>query len=145
VDYNNLQDDVLELSNWSRYWLMNFNASKCKVMNISRKVNKVERSHELESVVLDCVNQIPDLGLTLTNTLSWNKHIEDIALKTNRKLGLIRRLTKENRDVGVRKLLYRSIVRPSLEYSSQVWSPYITQSKIKCCWRIFNDGRLSIS
>ena len=63
VDHNNLQDDLLELSHWSSDWMMNFNASKCKVLNISRKVNKVERSYELESVVLHCVDHISDLGL----------------------------------------------------------------------------------
>ena len=94
VDHNNLQDDLLELSHWSSDWMMNFNASKCKVLNISRKVNKVELSYELESVVLHCVDHISDLGLRVTNTLSWNKHIEEISLKANRKLGLIRRVFK---------------------------------------------------
>jgi hypothetical protein len=56
VDHNNLQDDLLVLSHWSSDWMMNFNASKCKVLNISRKVNKIERSYELESVVLHFVD-----------------------------------------------------------------------------------------
>ena len=109
MDHNNLQDDLLELSHWSSGWMMHFNASKCKVLNISRKVNKVERSYELESVVLHCVDHISDLGLRVTNT-SWNKHIEEILLKANRKLGLICCVFKEHRDIEVRKLLYCSIV-----------------------------------
>ena len=37
-------------------------------MNISRKIEKVVRSYELESVVLDCVEEISNLRLTVTNT-----------------------------------------------------------------------------
>lgn len=110
--------------------MMNFNASKCKVLNISKKVNKVERQYELNSATLSPVDQISDLGLKVTNTLTWNRHIEEISLKANRKLGLIRRLCKENKDVEIRKLLYCCMVRSSLEYASEVWSPYTIKNKV---------------
>ena len=45
--------------------------------------------------------------------------------KANKTLGLIKRICGRNlTDVGIRKLLYLSIVRPRLEYASNVWSPY---------------------
>lgn len=83
-----------------------------------------------ESSTLETVAQTTGLGLTVTNTLTWNKHIEEISLKANRKLGLIRRLCKDNSDVETRKLLYSSIVRPQLVYASEVWSPYTIKHKL---------------
>ena len=44
---------------------------------------------------------------------------------TIRVLGLVKRLCgRDLRDVQTRKLLYTALVRPLLEYSSSVWSPY---------------------
>ena len=76
------------------------------------------------------VEEISDLGLIVTNTLSWNKHIEELSLKANRKLGLIRRLSKDYRDAGIRKILCFSIVRPSLEYKSSLVSAYNQEQNV---------------
>ena len=67
----------------------------------------------------------------MTNNLTWNKHIVEVTLKGNKKLGLIRRLCKDIVDTHTRKLLYCSIVRPKLEYGSKTWSPYTIKYKMQ--------------
>ena len=50
--------------------------------------------------------------------------------KVNRVLGLVKRLCgRDIRDVQTRKLLYMALVRPLLEYSSSVWSPYFVKHR----------------
>ena len=50
--------------------------------------------------------------------------------KANRVLGLVKRLCcRDIRDVQTRKLLYTALVRPLLEYSSSVWSPYFVKHR----------------
>ena len=71
-----------------------------------------------------------DLGITVTNNLTWTRHVEEITLKANKKLRLIRRLCKDIEDPQTRKFLY-SIVRPELEYCSEVWSLYTIKLKIQ--------------
>ena len=131
TDSGKLHNDLSRFNCWYNDWNMAFNTSKCKVLNMSKKVVKVERSYTINSFILETVPQISDLWLTITDSLSWNKHIEGIALKWNRKLGLIRRLSKDNFDLHTRKLFYCSLVRPQLEYASEVWSPNTTKYKLQ--------------
>ena len=49
--------------------------------------------------------------------------------KANRILGLVKRTCKDTRDVRVRKLLFCALVRPVLEYASNLWSPYTIMHK----------------
>ena len=38
-DSESLQKDLDSLANWSQKWMLNFNASKCKVMHVGHKLN----------------------------------------------------------------------------------------------------------
>ena len=122
---------ITELKCWCNDWNIIFNTSKCKVLNISKKVGKIQRSYVLNSAILETVPETTDLGLTVTNNLSWNKHIDGITLNGNRKLGLIRGFYKDISDIQTRKLLYLFLVRPQLVYASEVWSPYPTKYNYK--------------
>ena len=115
-DSQYLQSDLTKLNLWCNDWDMKFNRSKCKVLNISKKIVRVERSYEINSTSLETVTHISDLGINVSNNLTWNRHIEEVTLKGNKKLGLIRRLCKDIVDTHTRKIIYCSIVRPQLEY-----------------------------
>ena len=62
--------------------------------------------------------------MIFSNDLSRSKHIELFVAKANKTLGLIKRLCKELTDTRIRRLLYCTLVRPGLEYASNLWSPY---------------------
>ena len=80
--------------------------------------------YTIDNQSLDCVPFIMDLGVTVSNDLSWSRRIESIVAKANKTLGLVKRVCKELPDLKVRKLLYCALVRPKLEYVSSLWSPY---------------------
>ena len=42
----------------------------------------------------------------------------------------MKRIYKDLKDVGTRTILYRSLVLPQLEYSSQLWSPFQINHKL---------------
>ena len=44
-----------------------------------------------EETVLDNVENIKYLGITITNDLKWNTHVSNICTKANRTLGFLRR------------------------------------------------------
>ena len=60
------------------------------------------------------------LGLTLTSNLSWRAHVLKFYQKASKKLNLLKplkyRLSRYSLDV-----LYKSLVRSSLEYADVVW------------------------
>ena len=67
-----------------------------------------------------------DLGVTFDSELSFRTHIKNIVAKANSRVGLIKRtFTKMN--ITNFKLLYKSLVRPILEYCSSIWSPHYQQ------------------
>jgi hypothetical protein len=98
---------------------MAFNKSNCKVMNIFRKKSLIrEAVYTIDNQSLDCVPFITDLGVTVSNDLSWSRHIESIVAKANKTFGLVNMVCKELPDLKFRKLLYYALVRPKLEYAS---------------------------
>ena len=70
-----------------------------------------------------------DLGVTFDTHLNFNKHIELAIGKANRMLGLIRRTFNYlNKDVFIK--LYKSLVRPHLEYGNIIWNPVLKRQSI---------------
>ena len=108
---------------------MKFNKSKCQILRISRKKTKTVAEYYLDGQPLQSVRHVKDLGVTVSNDISWSRHIEEMVAKANRILGLVKRTCKNTHDVRVRKLLFCALVRPVLEYASNLWSPYTIKHK----------------
>ena len=87
-----LQKDIDQLGCWARKWGMRFQPVKCNMMQIIRKrIKKIHVSYTLEGMVLEKVESIKYLGVTITNDLRWNTHVSNICTKANRTLGFLRR------------------------------------------------------
>ena len=104
---------------------MRFQPVKCNIMPITRKrIKKINASYSLEGMVLENVEKIKYLGVTITNDLKWNTHVSNICTKANRTLGFLRRnLVLYPRDV--KESAYNGLVHPILEYGSTVWDPKV--------------------
>ena len=63
-----------------------------------------------------------DIGVTFSTKLDFDLHINNIVNKANQMTGLIKRSFKYI-DKDVFLTLYKSIVRPHLEYANVVWHP----------------------
>ena len=119
-----LQRDIDRLGNWARKWGMRFQPVKCNIMQLTRKhLNKIQASYTLEGAVLENMDNIKYLGVTITNDLKWNRHISNICTKANRTLGFLRR-TLFPCPQNVKQAAYKCMVRPILEYGSSVWDPH---------------------
>ena len=82
-----LQRDIDRLGNWAREWGLRFQTAKCNIMQLTRKhLDKIQASYTLEGTVLENVDNIKYLGITITNDLKWNTHINNICTKANRTL-----------------------------------------------------------
>ena len=118
-DCEKLQQDLNALSAWSMSWLLNFNASKCVVVSIR---NNIPYNYTLNEVCLEHVEQQKDLGILISNDLNPRRHIAEITKKSYQRLGLIKRCFT---DVSTHvERLYKSLIRPLLEYGSPVWNPH---------------------
>ena len=78
---------------------------------------------ELSQVTLRCSTKICDLGVTINYNLSWGKHVSYKVNKANKVLDVIER-SLGNDNWYAFSCLFKSLVRPILEYAATVWSPY---------------------
>ena len=122
-DCNCLQADLDRCALWCHDWKLKINLGKCDVITFSNKKNVVVHKYYLNGDIINRVNVIKDLGVTLTHNLNFNTHINNIVAKAFKMLGFLKRTCNHIDDVAVLKSLYVSLVRSNLEYCSQVWSP----------------------
>ena len=117
-----LQSDLDALFVWSQLWELNFNIKKCLQLSICRSLI-VNYVYLLDHNVLERVESINDLGVTVSSNLSWFKNIKSISAKANSLLNMIRRSISFDASSPVKFQLYVSHVRSILEYCSPLWSP----------------------
>ena len=99
-----------------------------------RQENPPSHQYNFYNHVLESVPSQKYLGVHISNTLSWNTHIQEIVKKAQRVQNVIRRnLWSCHKDV--KATAYLSLVRPILEYASSAWDPS-TKQNIKSLERV---------
>ena len=96
------------------------NVDKCVVMHVGS--NNVNNSYVLGNQELKSSNKEKDLGVIMDSTLKFSEQCNAAVKNANRTLGLIKRTIK-SRSKEVIVKLYKSLVRPKLEYCVQAWRP----------------------
>jgi hypothetical protein len=90
---------------------------KTQVMTISRKKQEIKDPKFLFlDTELTETDRSKFLGVTITSTLNWSKHIDGIKAKAGKKMGILRR-GKLFLPKSALTILYKSCVRSSLEYA----------------------------
>jgi len=122
-----LQMDINSVNNWIKGNYLTFNTSKCKYMLISRR-----RQHHcdppellLDNFSLERVKCFKYLGILLNSDLSWSNHVTSICTKARKLLGLLYRRFYKHAEPSALLQLYFSLIRPHLEYASDVWDPHL--------------------
>ena len=126
-DYVALQNDVNTLFNWVEVNNLTLNAAKCKFMIISRlrKYSVPVPPITLHGQPLERVHCYKYLGVNISDDLSWTAHINEISSKARKLIGLLYRQFSTYSAPETLLQLYISLVRPHLEYASQIWSPHL--------------------
>ena len=118
-----LQKDLDLLSVWEKKWDMQFNPSKCQVVQVTGFKSPIKSEYILHGQVLETVTCARYLGVDTRSNISWTSHIDPVVGNANRSLGYIRRNIK-SKNQEVRESAYNTLVRPQLEYASAVWDPH---------------------
>ena len=116
-----VQQDLQALEKWERKWQMKFHPEKCQVIRIITN-RRHERHTEYRLHGHTLVDSGKYLGVTISDDLSWHKHVDAVATKTSRTLGFLQGNLGEY-TMEVKSTAYTSLVRPLLEYASPAWDP----------------------
>ncbi len=82
-----INEDLDKINSWTKKWLVFINTTKTIFMLFSKKGQPSNVSPLLLGIhCLSNVNEHNPLGLLVTPTLSWTKHIAAITAKANRRL-----------------------------------------------------------
>ena len=131
-DCEGLQQILNCLTDWADKWQMEFNAGKCKVIHFGRnnvRHNYTMGGHAPAGIVLENVKYEKDVGVIISEDLKPSLQCSTAAKKENAILGrMARSFSYRDKVVWVR--LYKTYVRPHLEYAVQSWSPW-TMADIK--------------
>ena len=104
---------------------LQFHPSKCKIPSFGFH----DINFTLSDQLLPSIRQIDDLGIIVSNNLSWNKHIDSKISKCSEVFHFLKRNLPFSVSVSRKRLLYTSFVLPVLRYESCAWSPSITYMK----------------
>ena len=117
-DQECLQSDINNLMAWSQKWMLTFNKKKCKYMHLGHEPGN---TYKMEGEEITRSSEEKDLGINIDDKLKFQSHISIQVKKANQKLGLIRR-SFTYMDTEMFLTLFKSLVRPHLEYGSNVWA-----------------------
>ena len=101
---------------------MPFNIDKCKVLHVGFNNNK--EKYVLDSCDLSAVSDEKDLGVIVSSDLKMSKQCKKASSTANKVLGMINR-TITTKKSWILLPLYKSLVRPHLDYCVQAWRPYV--------------------
>ena len=109
---------------------------KCKVMHVGR--TNTHSKYYMNNVQLGITKEAKDLGVIVVDDLMVAQHCAYAYSKANRTLGMIRRTIIRSRDVGIMVSLYKTLVRPHLEYRTAHQAGLLIIKRINNSWRRFN-------
>ena len=115
------QEDLDTLCKWEKDWLLKFNVKdgKCKVLHIGP--NNPQYDYMMNGSNLPKVKSEKDLGVYTCDDLSWGLHIRKAVNKAKSVIGWITRsIISRNKFVMLN--VYKTLVRPHVEYAVQVWN-----------------------
>jgi len=124
VDVLTLQNKLDKFTEWTDKWLVKLNVGKCKNMSVCHKGqgDTITPVYNIKGVALENVDSYKYQGVTDDSHLKFDKHISEKVNKAYMMLGILRRNFK---DVSCECFLnlYKTMVRPLLEYTNSIWSP----------------------
>jgi hypothetical protein len=125
MDREMLQSDLDKLHVWSNQWQMTFNVDKCSIVHLG--FNNEHCRYKLGDSELKSSERERDLGVIVDSSGKWEEQCNVAVKNANSTLGIIKRHFKCRRKDVILKL-YKSLVRPKLEYCVQAWCPYLKKN-----------------
>lgn len=130
-DYSDMQRDINALETYCQQNLLFFNISKCRQVLFSRQLHPSFEQLYIANTAIETADIIKDLGVYLDSKLTFQNHIDNTVRRSWKILGFILRSTKDFQKYSTAILLFKTLVRPILEYALTVWNPiynkYIVQ------------------
>ena len=116
-----MQEEERRMEGWAEKWKMTFNSEKCKVMHVGS--GNFKYSYVMNEIEMTETEVEKDLGVLMSKDLKPSLQCCKAAKEGNKMLGMISRAF-HFRSKKVISRLFKSFVRPKLEYAVSAWAPW---------------------
>ena len=112
--------DLRDVVDWGKRWLVTFNAAKTQLVSFDYS-NSTPIDINMGDCLLEEKSSFKMLGLSFTPKLEWGSYIDSVAKNAAKKIGALRR-SMNFLSPEVVLYLYKSTIRPCLEYCCHIWA-----------------------
>lgn len=139
TDEKKLQDSLNCLHSWTTNFQLKLAPHKCFLLTLRKSSNNFQPTNfYLDNHLIQSTDSIKDLGVTISHDLKWAQHINRIFVKaSSRSFQILKSFRTKN--IFTLLKLFKTYVRPILEFNSPIWSPYLRKDidKIEQVQKIF--------
>ena len=120
-----LLDDLERIVRWAKDWQLSLSLQKCAILPIRGcRADAVPARYVVSGEEIPIVDHMRDLGYIVSADLKQSRHVSAI-VKPAHKIACQINRAFVNRDVGFQIQMFKTFVRPRLEYASIIWNPYL--------------------
>jgi hypothetical protein len=134
----NMQLLLTTVESWATQNMMAINCGKCFSMTISPYIRK-QKAVPAQFVTIGgqpvkTVDSLRILGVHFSNDLSWHVHANNVRLKMNRMIGVIKRCG-HSINYDTKRKIYNAFIAPHLDYCLPVWGhlPKVASDRMSHC------------
>ena len=114
--------EINHISSWSHSNLFQLNPTKCKELIVCFQKSPPPYSPiTIDGVQFQRVSSAKVLGVTISNVLKWNDHVDTITSKAARRLYLLSQLKRAGISSDDLLAFYYSVIRSVLEFSCHLF------------------------
>ena len=114
------ESDLTSLFNWAESVHLSLALNKTVLLHLGN--NNPHRKYLISGTPLESVNRIKDLGVLITDDLDFEQHCRNLAHKGHFIANSIFSAF-QTRSTEFLTQMFKTYVRPTLEYATEVWSP----------------------
>jgi hypothetical protein len=120
---SSVNTELIKLSDWFKSNKLSLNIKKTNYIifgnkKIPKSLNQFQLS--IDGNILEQVENTKFLGVYIDNKLNWSRHIEHVALKIAKSLGVMNRV-RNVLPYSILLTLYHTLVYPYLTYCNIIW------------------------
>ena len=115
-------EDIAKIFGWYDANQLRISLEKCLILQLGRY--NPRREYTANAIKLNPVQRVKDLGVLISNDLEFSENCSVISKKAFQKSALIYK-TFSYKSRNFLMALYKTYVRPQLEYCSAIWSPHL--------------------
>ena len=128
TDRDNLQSGISSMDKWTIEWLLKFNEEKIHALHLGKNNPNYDYYIGENNTLINTSTLEKDFGVFIDPELNFEDHIIKVTKKARKISSLIIRI-KTHKSPDIMVPLFKSLVRPILEYGNAVWAPYKVKDK----------------